>query len=182
MNKKINCIAVAEVILIIAVLILGGYNILGLKNSDFWKCSATQILTLLIAIIIAFWATQRKTDERKIKEQVEKITTTMQNVVSSSEFVSFNTSSDPTEVQKQLTMTIRKLKNCVNVLRGYSKKLDITDDVNYLDDQIRGYNDFVSVKVGDLDYLAKSESHLRLYAENIIGKCDYIILQLYTKL
>ncbi|MCM1363699.1 MAG: hypothetical protein NC215_01815 [Ruminococcus sp.] len=79
-------------------------------------------------------------------------------------------------------MTIRMIKNCTAVLQEYSEYINIKNEVAYINEQVRGYNDFVSVKVGDLDYLSKSESHLRLYSENINSKCDRIILNLFTKL
>lgn len=179
---KISKIMIAEIVLIIAVIAMSCVNIFVLHNNNFWEMSAAQALTLLVAIVIAFWATQRKNDERKIKEQIEKITEKIQAEVSSPDFVSFNISSDPSEVQKTITMTTRKLRNAVDILRAYSKKLDIIGEVKYIEDQIKGYSDFVSVKVGDLDYLSKSETHLRMYAENINSKCDYIILKLYTEL
>ena len=180
--KKMNRILGVEICLILAVIVMAGINIFILHNSEFWEISIAQVLTLLVAIVVAFWAVQRKTDERKIKEQMEKVTEKIQSNVSSPDFVIFSVNDDPAEVQKRITMTTRRLTNCINILEGYSKILNIAEETKYIEDQLRGYRDFISVKVGDLDYLSKSETHLRKYADNISSKCDYIILKLYTQL
>lgn len=182
MKKIDRILIIIEALLVLAVLVMAVINIFVLHNSDFWEISIAQVLTLLVAIVVAFWATQRKNDKRKIKEQIEKITEKIQMEVSSPDFVNFDVNSNPEEVQKRITMATRKLTNCINILWEYSKILDISEEIRYIEDQIKGYRDFVSVKVGDLDYLSKSETHLRKYAENINSKCDFIISQLYTKL
>lgn len=176
---KKNFIKWVEAGLILVVIIIALINIFCLKNEEFWKVSISQVLTLLVAIIIAFWAAQKKTDERIIKEQIERVSLKIQAVVSDPDFVTFRTNDNSEDIQKRITMSTRKLSNGISVLQAYSKRVDIDEEVKYIEDQIRGYNDLVSVKVGDLDYLSKSESHLRMYAENINSKCDYIIMKLY---
>ena len=176
---KKNTILWLEIGLIAIVLVIAAVNVICLKNKAFWEVSISQVLTLLVAIIIAFWAVQKKTDERIIKEQIEKIANKIQTVIEDPKFIMFNSTDDSEEVQKRFTMSTRKLSNCVTVLREYGKCIDISADVEYIADQVRGYNDLVSSKFHDLDYLSKSENHLRMYAENINSKCDYIIMKLY---
>ncbi len=182
MKKKKDLTFWIVICLFAAVIIVSLINAFAIQVNDFFKISIGQSLTLIVAIVIAFWATQRKTDIRKIKEQVDIITSNIQGVVSSSDFITFQISDQPDDVQKRITMTIRKLKNSINVLNEYSKKIEIKDEVHYIEEQVKGYDDFVSVHISDLDYLSKSETHLRKYAENINSKCEYIILKLYTQL
>ena len=169
-------VAVAVVVIIVVI------NIFVIQNNEYFKISIGQTLTLIVAIVIAFWATQKKTDIRKIKEQVETIISNIQTVVSSSDFITFQVSDKPEAVQKRITMTTRKLKNSINVLNEYSKKIEIKDEVHYIEEQVKGYDNLVSVHITDLDYLSKSEIDLRRYAENINSKCEYLILKLYTQL
>ena len=77
-------------------------------------------------------------------------------------------------------MSIRKLKNNIDVLKMYDSIADLSGDVRYLEDQICEYDAFVSEKIGDLDYLSRSETHLARYSNNIDSKCDLIIAKLYT--
>lgn len=181
MDKKKKVTKFLEVILVIAVLCAAVYNLL-CQTIEFFTISIAQVVSLIVAIVLAFWATQWKSDEQKIKEQMEKLIFSIQAVVSSPDFVIFTCDNTSEEIQKRITMTIRKLNNSIDILAQYSKKINIADDLEYIREQVLGYNNCVSEKVGDLDYLSKSEAHLRMYAENINSKCDHIILQLYTKL
>lgn len=176
---KKHAILIAELFLIVIIFVIAVLNIFVFETPDFWEMTIFQVITLLVAIIIAFWATQRKSDERKIKEQIEKITEKVQSEVASTAFVIFNSTDNPYDVQRRITMATRKLSNCINVLREYSTIINIRDEVQYIDEQVRGYRDFVSVHVGDTEYLSKSETDLRRYADNISSKCDSIVLKLY---
>ena len=91
------------------IIILGIYNVR--INEDFLKISIGQILTLLIAIGIAFWATQRKNDERKTKEQIEKIIERIRNIILNQNFYSFETINDSNNAPKIFTINVKKLKN-----------------------------------------------------------------------
>lgn len=182
--KKVNktcskIIHIIPIILIIILIALSIFNIFIFHNCNFWKINIAQVLTLFIAIIITYYATQRKTDERKIKEQIEKITEKIQNEVSQPNFTKFSTNDNAEEVQKKITMSSRKITNSIDILKNYSKVIDISEDVQYIEKEFKEYKDFVSQKVGDLDYLEKSESHLRKYSDNINSKCDYVIQKLY---
>lgn len=92
-------IGAVAVVVIIAVI-----NIFVIQYNEYFKISIGQTLTLIVAIVIAFWATQKKTDIRKIKEQVETIISNIQTVVSSSDFITFQVSDKPEAVQKRITI------------------------------------------------------------------------------
>lgn len=177
--KKNNKIKNIESFLIIILIGFSLYNIF--CNCNFWKINIAQVLTLLVAIMITFEAVQIKTDERKIKEKIENIIEKIQNEVSNPNFITFSINNNAEIIKKHITMSNRKITNYIDILKEYSKIVDVSEEVQYIEKQLKEYRDFVSEKVGDLDYLAKSETHLRKYADNISSKCDYIILQLYLK-
>ena len=65
-------------ILILLVIVLAGLTIAagvynGFCNDEFFSASITQVLTLAVTLIVAYWATQYKTDERKVKEHAEEV-------------------------------------------------------------------------------------------------------------
>lgn len=166
-------------IIIVISIIISILNLLVFDSCNFLKVNIAQILTIVVAVLIAFWATQKKTEERRIKDQIEKVTYKIQEVVVSPNFVTFDTSDSAENVQKLINMNTRKINNCVTVLKEYSEIFDIKDEINYISEQVNSYRNFVSVKINDLDYLSKSETHLRMLSKNINSKCDYIILKLY---
>lgn len=169
-------IAILEISIILVIVAITVYNII--FNCSFWKVSIAQILTLIIAIGVAFFASQYKTDERKQKEHTENLVIKIQKIVLEDQFVRFSCEDDT----KTITVNNRRISNAIDVLKEYSKRLnskDIKDDTEYIENEFKQYRMFVEEKIGDLDYLSKSESILRKYSENISSKCDALVLHLY---
>ena len=165
--------------IIVISIIIGIVNVFLFRNCDFFRVNIAQLLTIAVAILFAFWATQQKTEERRVKDQIEKITYKIQEVVSSTNFISFNTSQNSEYVQKMLNLNTRKVNNCVTLLKEYSDMIDIKKEIDYISEQVNEYREFISEKTNDLEYLEKSEAHLRKISDNISAKCDFIILKLY---
>lgn len=150
------------------------------NNKDaFLSFSLSQALTLLVAVGISFNATQYLADERKCKEQIEKIVEKIQLIVSKQEFYRFDPSGDVDRVSAQTMMKNRKLSNCIEVLETYAKDYGLKEEVTYIRAEYRAYDTLVSEKIRDLKYLSESELALRKHSENIDSKCDYIIVRLY---
>lgn len=140
------------------------------NNPSFFCASFTQLLTLLITVFIAFWATQFKNDERKQKDHAEDILTIIQESVSEESFIKITTDTDT----KLITMNNRKLSNKISVLIQYSNKLNFKQDAKYIEEKFKEYQEFVSNHINDLEYLSKSSAELIKYANLIESKCDTI--------
>ena len=69
MRKRI--IIIMEIAILLLIVGVGIYN--AVTNNSFWNVTIAQLLTPLIALFFAFWATQYKNDQRKAKENAEKI-------------------------------------------------------------------------------------------------------------
>ena len=85
-------------------------------NSSFWSVSIAQILTLIIAVGVAFFATQYKADERKQKEHAENIVLKIQAAVSDDHFVHISCEDNP----KDITINNRKINNAIDLLKQYA--------------------------------------------------------------
>lgn len=155
-----------------------GWNA-AVNYEGFWNVTAAQVLTLLVTLGIAFWATQYKNDQRSAKAHAEKIITKIQDIVESEAFYSFVPGSDEETIKKNYRMAQRKLSNCLLVLKEYGKQLGFEEDAEYIEEQIDEYKSFVSEKLNDFEYLNKSETHLRKLAQNIDSKCDLIVVNFY---
>ena len=177
MSKRGIAVAIVAGLLVVATLAVGAYNIF--VNDAFWNVSVAQILTLMVTISIAFWATQIKNDQRSAKAHAEKVIGKIQSIVASENFYTFLAGSNEEETKKHHGIAQRKFSNCLNVLQEYGKQLGFQDDVKYIEDQFKEYKSFVSDHIHDFDYLSKSETHLRKLSENIDSKCDQIIVKLY---
>ena len=67
-------------------------------------------------------------------------------------------------------------------MKKYNKNnvFNILKEIEYIERQVTEYNEFVSEKITNSNYLFNSKIHLRNIAGNIESKCDYIIVKLYT--
>lgn len=176
MRKRWVVTAVA-IVLAGATVGVGIYS--AINNSNFWDVSVAQVLTLLVTISIAFWATQFKNDQRSAKTHAEKVIAKIQTIVSCEEFYAFTSGTNEDDAKKNYRISQRKFANCLSVLGEYGKQLEFEDDVKYIDEQFAEYKSFVSDHLNDFDYLSKSEAHLRKLSENIDSKCDQIIVKFY---
>ena len=168
-----------EIGLILAIIVVSFIS--ACKDSTFWLINISQSLTLIVAILIAFGAAQFKNDQRKVKEQIEKLIDKIQRIVCDKSFYSFETEGSVDHLVATNRMMCRKLSNCIDVLKEYNDSFDIQGDIDYLYSQYKEYNDFVSEKLIKVDELNTSESQLKLkkYSENIDSRCDRILATLY---
>ena len=169
--KRIGFLIVSCVLgaTIIGLLVYNAVN-----NKDFWVLSLSQGLTLSIAIIIAFYASQFRNDERKLKEITEKLLYKLQKYINSEIFV------DVGEFEKREVLTNnKKISNVIDSISKCSSSFHIKDDLNYIKDEFKEYKSFVGDHIEDKEYLKKSKAEYQKIASNIDSKCDSIIISLY---
>jgi len=173
--KKKRIVFTALSFFLVAVIIgLIIYN--GFKNESFWLLSLSQALTLLIALLIAFYASQFRNDERKLKETTEKLLYKLQNYINSDVFC--NAGEHET---KEVLMNNKRISNVIDSISKCSAPFRIKDDLDYINEEFKKYRDFVSEHIEDKDYLEKSKIEYQNFANNIDSKCDSIIISLYNK-
>ncbi len=175
MKKRI--ITGVTIFLAVVTIVIGIYN--HQYNTSFWDVSVAQVLTLLVAIAVAFWATQFRNDQRSAKAHAEKVIAKIQQIVCSEEFYIFNPEDNEEERKKTYGLMQRKIANCLTVLKDYSTQFNFKDELKYLNTQFDEYRTFVSDKLSDFDYLKKSETHLKKLSQNIDSKCDQIVVKFY---
>lgn len=174
--KNIVVIIIVSVLTIFTITI-GIIN--AVCNPDFFCVSSAQILTLLVTIGVAFWASQFKNDQRKAKEHVEQMLVKLQQMVSSESFYCIPAKGSIQEVQKTLNTNNRKINNYIDVLKKYGDKFKFKSDIDYISSEFETYKQKIGDHISDLEYLSKTEVEFRRVAENIDSKCDYILFSLY---
>ena len=80
MKWKRVAFVIIEAVLVVMIIAASIYSFVA-NRENFLNFSLAQALTLLVAICIAFNAVQYKGDERKRKEQIEKIVEKIQKMV-----------------------------------------------------------------------------------------------------
>lgn len=175
---KKSAVYISEAILLGFTLFTIIYNLC--KNRDsFLMASIGQSITSLIALLIAFFATQYKTDERKEKEHVERLIAKLQEIVCSKEFYLIPKDNEKEETQKAINSMNRKVSNCLSVLSDYSKKFKFKVEFEYIQSQFNDYKATTGENISDLEYLSKSDMVFRRISDNIDSKCEEIIKKLY---
>ena len=174
MKTKKRIIIGTSIALLVLILSVCVYN--AFANEEFWMMNIGQALTPTVAIVIAFIATQFKTDERKAKEGMEKVLRKIQDIVTDNKFYCFSLQTDT----KAVNITNRRMGNCITSLKKYAVEFDFVTEASYIEEQFKNYKDIVSEKMEDMKYLQDSEIVFKKYADNIDSKCDEIIVDLYT--
>lgn len=168
------------IISIISIFIVSDFVINMLTNfNDFLKSSFTQILSIIIAIGIAFWASQYKNDQRKGKEHVQTILIKLQEIVTNEKFYSISSDANQNEIEITINTNNRKINNYLTILDEYSKIFKFEDDFKYIRNEFEEYRTTIGNHIKDLDYLNKSYIELKRHSDNIDSKCNFIIMMLY---
>lgn len=165
-------------VLFLSTIVVSIYNIMCDKE-HFFEISIAQMLTVLVALGIAFWASQYENDRRKAKEHVEKMLIKLQEMVSANSFCSIPSTGDTNDIRKNINITNRKINNYINILKKYGKTLGFTKYIDYIDSEFDSYKKIIGDHINDLDYLSKTESEFRRIASNIELKSEFIIHSLY---
>ena len=180
---KRTILKIAPVVLLMGTLGLGLANyFLGPQIGEFWKASAVQLLTPLIAVCLTFFATQMKSDQRELTKHAEQIVEKIQVIVSNEQFYKFPNTTDPAVVKEnreRIQLTNRKISNCIDSLIEYSKHLKFEEEANYIKDEFNRYRELIDSSSVDFNALSGLYIALKKHAENIDSKCDRISIKLY---
>lgn len=163
------------------------------NNVNFLDISVGTSLTLLIAISVAYLATQKKTDDREAKKSIEQdkrdakkhielIIEKIQSIVQSEQFYCIQNPGDHTnsrKIRENLQMANKKMKNLIYILEKYGERFDFVEEAKYINSNFSEYRGFVDDLLMDLEALSKANRALHNYAINIDNKCDEIIFKLH---
>ena len=133
------------------------------------------ISTIIIAIFLAFMFTQKKNDERKLKEIAERLITMIQQLIGDERFYKIKSKEDINFIRIQ----IRTVSNKIACLEGIEQKLYIKDEIVYIKKIFNDYEEIFGAYINDSDCLEKSENIFLNKILLIQSKCDSIIVKLY---
>lgn len=173
MRIIINKISICMLIMI-TVFSIVNFNKKGLY---FFNMTFVQALTLSITIILAIFVNQVFNNDKKVKENIEKIACNIQSVVMNKNFYYIDTSNS--DFTKDFSMLKKRLSNQISILKIYDKKVCINDYISYIEKEFNKYTSLISDHITDLDYLSKSTKELFNYSQNIDFKCEEMISFLY---
>lgn len=170
-----------------AGLITVGLVLLGLLicniiwNPDFWKTPLYNMINIVIAIVIAYYFSQRRMDERKVKDQIEHIIDKIQMVLKQDS--AFNTVFDKRLI-KDLLLFKRLINNKISILETcqstHKRILHIEEDIKYLKEQFIEWQSILDKILSEQNfenYQDESEKRIR----NMDDALDRIRITLYVE-
>lgn len=160
------------VFLVLLVIIL---NVFVMKNKDFWDASVTSCLTLLVALVVSYYFSQKNLDERRQKETYLKLLEKVQRLVSDKDLVEIRTSADIEVV----LMKKRELNNYVYILKKYAEKFSLKEDIKFIEEKTQEYTDFLGNHQQDVEYLKKSSNELARPLLLIDSRLSEIMIKLF---
>lgn len=168
-------------IIVISIILLGdiGFNVYNNGWGDFLKINAYEVLTIIIALFVTYYLTERKNDIRKLNDKVENICNDIQV------YLRENYKIIPSKQNKErVLMNIRYISNKAHILEKLSEKNNnIKEAVSYIKKEHDKYNEFVSTNLDqDEKYFLEQNrlEKIRANINNMDNKLDEIIVYLYT--
>ena len=163
------------VILVICTTIYSIYYNLKENNTTFWDSSITDILTIVIAIIFAYYFVERKSDKQK--EIIEKNIQKIQKYIYDEELYSVTSK----EMCNSLTRSIkiRKIKNLITYLSDYSKKFNFEKQFVEISKNFKEYQNITEAMSQDDDFTDKSNNNVKRIVETLDDNLEEILHKIY---
>lgn len=158
-------------LIVIGIIVIGICN---LNNSEFWNISICDCLTLIVAIVIAYYFTKSDNKITKQKEIIESILDKIQFQINQPKYYKLKETDE-----KDLYMMKRAINNKIALLENLVKGFKISADIKYIKEKFNDYRSLIDEHITDKDYLVKSEKELRKLLMLIDDKIDEIKLKLY---
>lgn len=177
-NSKRYIITITVVIIIILLVDIG-YNIYNSGWRDFLKINAYEVITIIIALFVTYYLTERKNDIRKLNDKIENICNDVQVYLRENYNITLSKQN-----KKKILMNIRYISNKIYILEKLSQKdNNIKEAVSYIKNEHEKYNEFVSSNLDqDEKYFLEQNRQEKIKANinNMDNKLDEIIVYLYT--
>lgn len=161
--------------------VLCGILILGIAflnyrdNEKFFEASLINIATIVIALCVSFYFTQKRTDERKQKEILLDLLKKIQAITESKEVYRFEGQS-----KDKILMRNRDINNKITILETVAPNYISQEDITFIRKKFDEYSELVGDHIGDILYLSKSDKELKRPIELINNKITQISLKLFS--
>lgn len=176
--KSKKALVFVVIIVVITITIIGA--ILSWKNNwqVFWSISIGEVITILVAVFIAYIASQFKENENKIKSYIEKELLELRKLAVENVLYDLQTIGK-TRYKQEINLFFTKLDNIIAALEKKENEFKYKNEVKYLENEIKELHDFVSEKIEKYDYLCESIVIYKKHLNKISDKSLEIIFSLY---
>lgn len=147
------------------------------NNTDFFKMSLTDLITLLIAIVLSYFFTERNSNTRKRKETIEILIEKIQQKLETDVMVNICDGEDI----KKVSLNKRSIDNNLNLIKNNTSQMgvNIEKDIDYVVEQFNNYIYIIDGHINDIEYLRSSKLDLERYLILMSDKLNKIRMDLY---
>ena len=176
--KKI--IKIASVILTIICIISLIYTVVfNLRDNYpcFFKTNVSEIVTIIIAVVFAYYYVELRNDGRKQKEIIENNVRKIQKYIYDKEIYEVSSK----EIANSLTRSIkiRKIKNLITFLNNYSKKFNFESEFKEISKNFKEYQLLTETMAQDDDFSSKSKNHVVRTIETLDDNLEELVHKIY---
>lgn len=161
---------------VFAVCIVLAAIISAIRNLDeFLSVNIFNLLTLLVALVFTYYFNQQKQTHRRFHDSAVKVLESIQKIIEN-DFIckGFNEHSI-----KELIQSMRIVRNKLAVLKKVEKNLNISTEIEYLDNNFNNYKNIIDNHISDYDYLEKSADDLNNFTSLLDSKITETIVKIY---
>lgn len=135
----------------------------------FLTTNVTSVLSISAVLIVSYYLTQMRNDERKRIDNVERLIIKIQQEIVSEKVI-----------HGKINMCLLYQRSIANKI-GYLRGLDLTkinDDLKYIDEQFITFKDLYGSHMNDTDFPESMEQDFQRLIINIIDRCDEMLVDL----
>lgn len=151
---------------IISCIGLGLYNLF--ENPDFFITPLSTIVSICIAVVVSYFFVQKKTDDRRKKEKIDKLVYKIQEMILKENFI---------KSDDQNLIIQRSVANKIAYLETYVDK-ELKEEIDKVKNKFEEFREFYCDHYKDAEYMKKSRKQLLSYVSLIDDFCDSIHMKL----
>lgn len=178
--KEKKRVRVSDVVMTIVACVAGLF-IIGVAvynaviNDKFWEMSLFQVMTLLATIFLAFFLSQKLTDDRRREAKAESLLLIIQQELQDSRFTDMNSQEDV----EYVGIKNRRIANTIDCLKKISSRVGITEGVGIIKEKFDRYEELYGNHVTDLVHLQSSKIDFENIVVCIKDECERMIVSFY---
>lgn len=174
MKNKEKIISYIAISILVVIAIFNCYK----DIHSFIYMDAYQVISILIAIIFTYYYTEKRSDERRLKDKIEFICVDIKNELNKLDRIIKENN------KKSKLMHIKLLQNKISILAELAKQYGkLTKKIDYIKENYGKYNELISNNLDQNQEYFSGENRLEKlnnYSMNIDNAIDEIIVYLYT--
>lgn len=166
---KKNWIVLIFVAMVAALTI---YNLI--KNTDFFDASMSSLISIVAVLLISYYLTQRKNDDRRKLENVDRLLTKIQEELKNKEICD---ASSEEKIEQALILQ-RSLGNKLKYYMDYCNEKE-KRDAKYMFEEFKRVRELYGNHMNDSEYIRKSKGDFKNILTKIDDKCEELHLLIF---